>query len=88
MEVYLNIIEFGDGIYGVEQAAYYYFNTSAAKLTQSQASFLVAMMPNPRYYQLHKYNTRLTSRKNTISRMISSIKRQKDIKAFVEATKD
>lgn len=88
MEIYLNIIEFWDGIYGVEQAAHYYFDTSAENLTQSQASFLTALMPNPRYYQLHKYSARLTSRKNTISRTISNIKRQKDIKAFVEATKE
>lgn len=88
MEVYLNIIEFWDGIYGVEQAARYYFNTSAAKLTQSQASFLVAMMPNPRYYQLHKRSYRLSRRKSVISRSINSIKREKEIKAFVENTKE
>ncbi len=88
MEVYLNIIEFWDGIYGVEQAAQYYFHTSAAKLTQSQASFLVAIMPNPRYYQLHKYSYLITTRKTIISGMMSNIKRNKEIKAFVEKTKD
>lgn len=87
MEVYLNIIEFWDGIYGVEQAAYYYFNTSAAKLTQSQASFLVAIMPNPRYYQLYRYTYWISNRKASISRSISTMKRCKDIKSFVEQIK-
>ncbi len=87
IEVYLNIIEFGNGIYGVEQAAHYYFNTSAAKLTQSQASFLVAIMPNPRYYQWHKYNGWISYRKGVISRTISNMKRNKEIKSFVGDTK-
>jgi len=87
MEIYLNIIEFWDGIYGVEQAAQYYFNTSAAKLTQNQASFLVAIMPNPRYYQNHQRRYRISSRKWTISRNISTMKRNKEIKVFVESTK-
>lgn len=88
LETYLNIIEFWDGIYGVEQAARYYFNTSAAKLTQSQASFLVAIMPNPRYYQLHQRSYQVSSRKAVISRSISNIKRNKDIKTFVEWIKE
>ena len=88
MEVYLNIIEFWDGIYGVERAAQYYFDKHAADLTQSQASFLVAMMPNPRYYQLHKRSYWLSSRKSVISRSISSMKRNKEIKVFVETTKE
>ena len=85
LEVYLNVIEFGDWIYGVEQAAQYYFDTSAVKLTQSQASFLVSIMPNPRYYQLHQRSYQINSRKAVISRSISSIKRYKNIKTFVES---
>ncbi len=88
MEVYLNIIEFWNGIYGVEQASQYYFDKHAADLTQSQASFLVAIMPNPRYYQSHRYNSRVSFRKGAISRSISSMKRNKEIKAFVEGTKN
>lgn len=88
MEVYLNIIEFWDWIYGVEQAAQYYFDKHAADLTQSQASFLVAIMPNPRYYQLHKYNGWISFRKGVINRAISSMKRNKEMKIFVEATKE
>ena len=48
MEVYLNVIEMGDGIYGTEAAAQEYFQKSAAKLTASQAALIAAVLPNPR----------------------------------------
>lgn len=47
MEVYLNVIEMGKGIYGAEAAARTYFDTSAAKLTASQSALLAACLPNP-----------------------------------------
>ena len=48
MEVYLNVIEMGNGVYGAEAAAQNYFDRSAAKLTQRQAALIVAAYPNPR----------------------------------------
>ena len=48
MEVYLNIIEFGDGIYGIEAASQYYFHKSAKKLTKHDAAAIAAIVPNPR----------------------------------------
>ena len=47
MEVYLNIAEMGPGIYGVEAAARHYFDTSAAKLTNSQSARIAAILPQP-----------------------------------------
>jgi monofunctional biosynthetic peptidoglycan transglycosylase len=47
MEVYLNIIEMGKGIYGAEAAAQHYFKKSAGKLSQYQAALIVASFPNP-----------------------------------------
>jgi len=47
LELYLNEIEWGQGIYGAEAAARIYFNTSAAKLTPRQASLMAAVLPNP-----------------------------------------
>ena len=47
MEVYLNVIEFGDGIYGVEAASQYYFGKSAKRLTKRQAALLASALPNP-----------------------------------------
>jgi monofunctional biosynthetic peptidoglycan transglycosylase len=83
LEVYLNIIEFGDGIYGIEQASQYYFDTSADKLTKYQATLLAAILPNPRYYQDHLRSYRLTKRKNAISGGINRLKRDAENKEFV-----
>lgn len=48
LEVYLNSIEWGEGIFGIEAAAQHYFHTSAKNLTLQQASLLSAILPNPR----------------------------------------
>jgi len=47
LETYLNIVEWGDGVYGAEAAARHHFKTSAAKLTMLQASLLATSLPNP-----------------------------------------
>ncbi len=47
MEVYLNIVEMGDGIYGVEAASEFYFHKHASKLTRNQAALLAATLPSP-----------------------------------------
>lgn len=52
LEVYLNIVEFGDGIYGVEAAAQEYFNTSSANLEKWQSAFMVTALPAPKRYEL------------------------------------
>lgn len=50
MEVYLNVIEMGDGIYGAEAAAKYHFGTTAAQLTAAQSARIAACLPNPRRF--------------------------------------
>lgn len=50
MEVYLNSIEMGNGIYGAEAAARFYFKTSAKNLSKTQAAAIAAVLPNPRKY--------------------------------------
>ncbi|OIQ88241.1 monofunctional biosynthetic peptidoglycan transglycosylase [mine drainage metagenome] len=52
-EIYLNSIEWGNGIFGAEAAARHYYKTSAAGLGREQAARLAAMVPNPRYYDQH-----------------------------------
>jgi len=50
IEVYLNVIEMGDGIYGAEMAAQIYFKKSASELTKEEAALLASILPNPRIY--------------------------------------
>lgn len=47
IEVYLNVIEMGPGVYGAEAASQYYFNKSASKLTKQEAATIAAILPNP-----------------------------------------
>lgn len=48
LEVYLNVIETGDGIYGAEAASWKYYHKSAVSMTKQQAALLIAVLPNPR----------------------------------------
>lgn len=64
-EIYLNIIEWGNGVFGAEAAAQHYYKISAAKLSAEQAAKLAAMVPNPRYYDDHR-QARGLLRKSTI----------------------
>lgn len=86
--MYLNIIEFGDGIYGIEQAARYYFDTSADKLTRSQSALLAAILPNPRYYQNHLRSYVLSKRKSSINTGINKLKREEENKKFIKEIKN
>ena len=51
LELYLNVIEWGNGVFGAEAAARRYFGISAAQLSPEQAARLAAMAPNPRFYE-------------------------------------
>jgi monofunctional glycosyltransferase len=51
LELYLNVIEWGNGVFGAEAAARRYFGISAAQLSAEQAARLAAMAPNPRFYE-------------------------------------
>jgi len=53
-EIYLNVIEWGDGVFGAEAAARHYFGVRASRLSPEQAARLAAMVPNPRYYDRHR----------------------------------
>lgn len=53
-EIYLNVIEWGNGVFGAEAAARYYYQVSAAQLGAEQAAKLAAMVPNPRFYDRNR----------------------------------
>lgn len=64
-EIYLNVIEWGNGVFGAEAAARHYFHEPASALTASQAAWLAAIVPNPRYYDDHR-SGRAVGRKTAI----------------------
>jgi monofunctional biosynthetic peptidoglycan transglycosylase len=66
LELYLNVIEWGDGIYGAEAASQHYFHKPAAALRPNEAAFLSAMIPNPRTVFNPLVNPRRVSRRQRI----------------------
>ncbi|WP_373780367.1 monofunctional biosynthetic peptidoglycan transglycosylase [Glaesserella sp.] len=77
LEVYLNIAEFGDGIFGVEAAARHYFNKPAAKLTLQESALLAASLPNPLIYKVDRPNSTMRKRQQWIMRQVQNLGGQK-----------
>lgn len=71
-EIYLNVVEWGNGVFGAEAAAQHYYRTSAANLSPSQAARLAVMLPNPRFYDKHRGTGYLARRTNVILRRMGS----------------
>ena len=75
LELYLNIIEWGDGIYGAEAASRVYFNKSASQLTPQEAAYLSAMIPSPlNIFNPKKNPKRVVRRQKAIMRGMNSVK--------------
>ncbi|WP_426104283.1 monofunctional biosynthetic peptidoglycan transglycosylase [Massilia sp. TSP1-1-2] len=72
LELYLNVVEYGSGIFGAEAAARYYYHTSAAALGSAQAARLAVMLPNPRFYDKHRDTSYLARRTNLIVRRMAA----------------
>ncbi len=66
LEIYLNVIEWGDGVYGAEAAAQRYFRRPASALSANEAAFLSAMIPNPRTVFNPQLNPRRVARRQRI----------------------
>lgn len=75
MEVYLNVIEMGDGIYGVEAAALEHFGVHASKLTRSQAALIAACLPNPRRFNAGHPSRYIQGRKYKIINIMGKLER-------------
>jgi len=74
MEVYLNVIEMGNGVYGVEAAAQEYFHKPASKLSVREASLIAAILPSPLKWSPVKPNARVQKKASRIMHFISRLK--------------
>lgn len=73
LTVYLNIAEFGDGIFGVEAAARHFFNKPASKLSASEAALLAAVLPNPLRFKVNAPSGYVISRQQWILRQMRQL---------------
>lgn len=72
LTAYLNVAEFGTGIYGIDAAAHHYFNKSAAKLNRDESALLIAMLPNPKYYGKNRGDKRLRNKQRIIKKRMNN----------------
>jgi len=66
LEIYLNVIEWGDGVFGAEAAARHYYGVAASSLAPEQSARLAAMVPNPRFYDRNRNTAFLARHTQTI----------------------
>lgn len=71
LEVYLNMIEMGQGVFGAEAASHYYFNKSCSKLSKREAALIVAILPNPQRWGVKNPSSYINRRANSILRYIN-----------------
>jgi monofunctional glycosyltransferase len=71
-EIYMNSVEWGNGIYGAEAAAQHYYKTDASKLTAWQSARLAVMLPRPKYYDDHRNSAYLSQRTGVIARRMGA----------------
>lgn len=73
LEVYLNSVEFGSGVYGVEAAAKHFFGISAAKLNRQQAALLAAVLPNPHRFLVQRPSPYVQKRQQWILKQMRQL---------------
>jgi monofunctional glycosyltransferase len=71
LEVYLNVAEMGEGIYGAEAACQQYYKKNASNVTKSEAARLAAVLPNPRKYSVSSPSSYIVKRQNWIMRQMN-----------------
>jgi monofunctional biosynthetic peptidoglycan transglycosylase len=79
MEVYLNTIEMGKGIYGIEAAAQNYFHKSANSLSKSEAAIIIACLPNPKKFTVIPLSKRVSWRYPQILKQMSNLEGDEDV---------
>lgn len=73
LEIYLNHVEWGDGVFGAEAAAQHYYRKSASKLSAMEAARLAVMLPRPKYFETRTTSGYLAARASTIAARMRSV---------------
>jgi monofunctional biosynthetic peptidoglycan transglycosylase len=79
LEVYLNVIEMGDGIFGIEMAAQKYFGKPAKNLTQREAALIAACLPNPKRYTVKPLSGYVATRSQWVVKQMHNLSTDADI---------
>ena len=83
LDVYLNCIEMGDGIFGIEAAAQSYFNKPASALTRKEAAMIAACFPNPKRYTVQPVSAFVAAKSGWIVTQMNNIESDEDIQDII-----
>ena len=84
LEVYLNVIEMGPGIFGIEAAAQKYFGKSAGKLSRAESAMIIACLPNPKRFSVKPISSRVGWRYPQILREMYNIEDDEEVRALLK----
>jgi monofunctional biosynthetic peptidoglycan transglycosylase len=83
LETYLNVAEMGNGIFGIQAAARYYYKKEAKQLTKSEAAWIATILPSPKKYSIHKPVRMLHTKQNWILRQMNNLEDDSEIKKLI-----
>jgi len=83
LEMYLNVIEMGDGIFGIERASNIYFNKSASNLSRQEAAMIAACLPNPKRLKVKPLSSYVAARSRTIVQQMNNLQSDPDIQNVI-----
>lgn len=84
LEMYLNVIEMGKGVYGIEAASKTYFNKPAKKLSRQQAAMIAACLPNPKKYTVKPPSSYVVVKSGWILRQMNNLERDPDVQRIIK----
>jgi monofunctional biosynthetic peptidoglycan transglycosylase len=84
LDVYVNVIEMGKGIYGAQAAAKTYFKKDAAKLTRKEAAMIASALPNPKRYTVKPLSRYVAYRNEWVLHQMKFLEKDKDVQALVK----
>ncbi len=87
LHVYLNVVEMGPGIFGIEAASRQYFSKSAARLSRQEASLIAACLPNPKKYSVKPASIYVLARSRRINRQMNNLQSDPDIQKLIYSNK-
>jgi monofunctional biosynthetic peptidoglycan transglycosylase len=87
LEVYLNVIEMGEGIFGIEMASKIYFNRSAKDLSRQQAALIAACLPSPKRIKLKPPSSYALKRSSWVMQQMSFLEPDPDIQNVIDRKK-
>ena len=83
LEVYLNTIEMGRGIFGIEEAAEQYFHKHAINLSRNEAAMIIACLPNPKEYTVKPVSRFVAWKSKWILRQMNNVQGDKNVQALI-----